>query len=105
MIFEVIDLVNGEVFVNVYSVNCDDFDVVVVSVWIGQKVWVVLIIVECLCILLCVVVLLCECNDVLVVLESCNIGKLLSEIIVVDIVIGVDVLEYYVGVMYGLEGS
>jgi len=51
------------------------------------------------------VALLRERNDALAALESRNTGKPLSETTAVDIVTGADVLEYYAGVMHGLEGS
>lgn len=64
-----------------------------------------MIVMECLCILCWVVDILCECNDEFVKLEIFDIGKVYLEILIVDIVIGVDVLEYYVGLILVLEGS
>lgn len=52
-----------------------------------------------------VVDILRERNDEFVKLEIFDIGKVYSEILIVDIVIGADVLEYYVGLISALEGS
>jgi betaine-aldehyde dehydrogenase len=103
--FEVIDPANGEVLANVHSANSDDLDAAVESAQAGQKVWAALTTVERSRILLRAVALLRERNDALAELESRNTGKPLSETTTVDIVTGADVLEYYAGVMHGLEGS
>ncbi|WP_422506707.1 betaine-aldehyde dehydrogenase [Stenotrophomonas sp. GZD-301] len=103
--FEVIDPANGEVLANVHSANSDDLDAAVESARTGQKVWAALTTVERSRILLRAVALLRERNDALAELESRNTGKPLSETTTVDIVTGADVLEYYAGVMHGLEGS
>ncbi|MGA6536633.1 betaine-aldehyde dehydrogenase [Stenotrophomonas sp. NPDC101269] len=103
--FEVIDPANGEVLANVHSANRDDLDAAVASARTGQKAWAALTTVERSRILLRAVALLRERNDALAALESRNTGKPLSETTAVDIVTGADVLEYYAGVMHGLEGS
>jgi betaine-aldehyde dehydrogenase len=103
--FEVINPANGELLANVHSANSDDLDAAVESAQAGQKVWAALTTVERSRILLRVVELLRERNDALAELESRNTGKALSETLSVDVVTGADVLEYYAGVMHGLEGS
>jgi len=103
--FEVINPANGELLANVHSANSDDLDAAVESAQAGQKVWAALTTVERSRILLRVVALLRERNDALAELESRNTGKALSETLSVDVVTGADVLEYYAGVMHGLEGS
>jgi len=103
--FEVVNPANGEVLANVHSANSDDLDAAVESAHAGQKAWAALTTVERSRILLRAVALLRERNDDLAELESLNTGKPLSETRSVDIVTGADVLEYYAGVMHGLEGS
>jgi len=103
--FEVINPANGELLANVHSANSDDLDAAVESAQAGQKVWAALTTVERSRILLRAVALLRERNDALAELESRNTGKALSETLSVDVVTGADVLEYYAGVMHGLEGS
>jgi len=103
--FEVVNPANGEVLANVHSANSDDLDAAVESAQAGQKAWAALTTVERSRILLRAVALLRERNDDLAELESLNTGKPLSETRSVDIVTGADVLEYYAGVMHGLEGS
>jgi len=102
--FEVINPANGELLANVHSANSDDLDAAVESAQAGQKVWAALTTVERSRILLRAVQLLRERNDALAELESRNTGKALSETLSVDVVTGADVLEYYAGVMHGLEG-
>ena len=103
--FQVINPANGELLANVHSANSDDLDAAVESAQAGQKVWAALTTVERSRILLRAVELLRERNDALAELESRNTGKALSETLSVDVVTGADVLEYYAGVMHGLEGS
>ncbi|HAI48142.1 MAG TPA: betaine-aldehyde dehydrogenase, partial [Stenotrophomonas sp.] len=103
--FEVINPANGELLANVHSANSDDLDAAVESAQAGQKAWAALTTVERSRILLRAVELLRERNDALAELESRNTGKALSETLSVDVVTGADVLEYYAGVMHGLEGS
>jgi len=103
--FEVINPANGELLANVHSANSDDLDAAVESAQAGQKVWAALTTVERSRILLRAVELLRARNDALAELESHNTGKALSETLNVDVVTGADVLEYYAGVMHGLEGS
>jgi betaine-aldehyde dehydrogenase len=89
----------------VHSANSDDLDAAVESAQAGQTAWAALTTVERSRILLRAVALLRERNDALAELETLNTGKPLSETRSVDIVTGADVLEYYAGVMHGLEGS
>lgn len=103
--FEVINPTNGELLATVHSANSDDLDAAVESAQAGQKIWAALTTVERSRILLRAVALLRERNDALAELESRNTGKALSETLSVDVVTGADVLEYYAGVMHGLEGS
>jgi betaine-aldehyde dehydrogenase len=103
--FEVVNPANGEVLANVHNANSDDLDAAVESARVGQKAWAALTTVERSRILLRAVALLRARNDDLAELESLNTGKPLSETRSVDIVTGADVLEYYAGVMHGLEGS
>ncbi|MDX5517732.1 betaine-aldehyde dehydrogenase [Stenotrophomonas sp. RG-453] len=103
--FQVINPANGELLANVHSANSDDLDAAVESAQAGQKAWAALTTVERSRILLRAVALLRERNDALAELESRNTGKALSETLSVDVVTGADVLEYYAGVMHGLEGS
>jgi len=103
--FQVINPANGELLANVHSANSDDLDAAVESAQAGQTVWAALTTVERSRILLRAVELLRERNDALAELESRNTGKALSETLSVDVVTGADVLEYYAGVMHGLEGS
>ena len=103
--FQAINPANGELLANVHSANSDDLDAAVESAQAGQKVWAALTTMERSRILLRAVELLRERNDALAELESRNTGKALSETLSVDVVTGADVLEYYAGVMHGLEGS
>lgn len=103
--FEVVNPANGEVLANVHNADSDDLDAAVESARAGQQAWAALTTVERSRILLRAVALLRERNDDLAELESLNTGKPLSETRSVDIVTGADVLEYYAGVMHGLEGS
>jgi betaine-aldehyde dehydrogenase len=103
--FEVTNPATGEVLAKVHSANSDDLDAAVESAQAGQKIWAALTTVERSRILLRAVALLRERNDALAELETLNTGKPLSETRSVDIVTGADVLEYYAGVMHGLEGS
>lgn len=103
--FEVVNPANGEVLANVHNANSDDLDAAVESARAGQKAWASLTTVERSRVLLRAVALLRARNDDLAELESLNTGKPLSETLSVDIVTGADVLEYYAGVMHGLEGS
>ncbi len=103
--FEVVNPATGAVLAKVHSANSDDLDAAVESAQAGQKVWAALTTVERSRILLRAVALLRERNDALAELETLNTGKPLSETRSVDIVTGADVLEYYAGVMHGLEGS
>ncbi|MGV6492428.1 betaine-aldehyde dehydrogenase [Stenotrophomonas rhizophila] len=103
--FEVVNPATGEVLANVHSANSDDLDAAVESAQAGQTAWAALTTVERSRILLRAVALLRERNDALAELETLNTGKPLSETRNVDIVTGADVLEYYAGVMHGLEGS
>ncbi|MCS4235675.1 betaine-aldehyde dehydrogenase [Stenotrophomonas sp. BIGb0135] len=103
--FEVVNPATGEVLANVHSANSDDLDAAVESAQAGQTAWAALTTVERSRILLRAVALLRERNDALAELETLNTGKPLSETRSVDIVTGADVLEYYAGVMHGLEGS
>ncbi|MFG6110596.1 betaine-aldehyde dehydrogenase [Stenotrophomonas nematodicola] len=103
--FEVVNPATGEALANVHSANSDDLDAAVESAQAGQTAWAALTTVERSRILLRAVALLRERNDALAELETLNTGKPLSETRSVDIVTGADVLEYYAGVMHGLEGS
>jgi betaine-aldehyde dehydrogenase len=103
--FEVVNPATGAVLAKVHSANSDDLDAAVESAQAGQKVWAALTTVERSRILLRAVALRRERNDALAELETLNTGKPLSETRSVDIVTGADVLEYYAGVMHGLEGS
>jgi len=103
--FEVVNPATGAVLAKVHNANSDDLDAAVESAQAGQKVWAALTTVERSRILLRAVALLRERNDALAELETLNTGKPLSETRSVDIVTGADVLEYYAGVMHGLEGS
>lgn len=48
---------------------------------------------------------MCERNDKLALLRTLGTGKALSETTIVDIVIGADVLEYYVGLIPSIENQ
>lgn len=103
--FESINPANGTVLANIQRANKDDLDRAVDSAKKGQKIWASFTAVERSRILYRAVALLRERNDELAELETLDTGKAISETRYVDIVTGADVLEYYAGLIAGLEGQ
>ncbi|MGL4859552.1 MAG: betaine-aldehyde dehydrogenase [Enterobacteriaceae bacterium] len=103
--FDVINPANGQCLARVQKAGADDLQRAVESAQQGQKIWAAMTPVERARILQRAVAILRERNDELAHLETLNTGKPLSETLAVDIVTGADVLEYYAGLIVGLEGQ
>ena len=103
--FTTINPATGEVLAEVQSCNEEDVQRAVASAQEGQTVWAAMSYVERARILNRAVAILRERNEELAHLESLDSGKAISETTTVDIVTGADVLEYYAGIIVGLEGQ
>lgn len=103
--FETLNPATGEVLAVVQSASRADVDKAVAAAAAGQKVWAAMTAMQRSRILRKAVDILRERNDELALLETLDTGKALSETQAVDIVTGVDVLEYYAGLVPALEGE
>ncbi|GLK66966.1 betaine-aldehyde dehydrogenase [Hansschlegelia plantiphila] len=95
---------NGEVLAEVQQASAADVDRAVAAATEAQKVWASMTAMARSRILRRAVDILRERNDELSRLETMDTGKAFSETRLVDVVTGADVLEYYAGLIPGLEG-
>jgi len=103
--FQSINPANGEVLAEVQSASKADVDAAVAAAQSGQRVWAGMTAMQRSRILRRAVEILRARNDELAELETLDTGKAISETRYVDIVTGADVLEYYAGLIPGLEGQ
>lgn len=103
--FDAVNPTNGEVIARLQSATEEDVNRAVESAKQGQKVWAAMTTMQRSRILRRAVELLRERNDELAHLETLDTGKPISETQYIDIVTGADVLEYYAGLILGLEGE
>ena len=103
--FQSINPANGKVLAEVQSASKADVDAAVAAAQSGQRVWAGMTAMQRSRILRRAVEILRARNDELAELETLDTGKAISETRYVDIVTGADVLEYYAGLIPGLEGQ
>ncbi|AKX55660.1 betaine-aldehyde dehydrogenase [Thiopseudomonas alkaliphila] len=103
--FSSINPATGEVLAEVQIATQQDIERAVVAAERGQKIWASYTAMERSRVLRKAVDLLRERNAELAHLETLDTGKAYSETESVDIVTGADVLEYYAGLIPGLEGQ
>jgi betaine-aldehyde dehydrogenase len=103
-IFETINPATGEVLAEVQQASAADVDRAVEAATAGQKVWAAMTAMERSRVLRRAVAILRDRNDELSRLETMDTGKAFAETRIVDVVTGADVLEYYAGLIPGLEG-
>ena len=103
--FSSINPATGEVLAEVQIATQQDIERAVAAAERGQKVWASYTAMERSRVLRKAVDLLRERNAELAHLETLDTGKAYSETESVDIVTGADVLEYYAGLIPGLEGQ
>ncbi|MEC8011625.1 MAG: betaine-aldehyde dehydrogenase [Pseudomonadota bacterium] len=104
-VFQSINPADGAVLADVESASEADVNAAVASAQQGQKVWAAMTGAERAKVLFKAAEILRSRNDELALLETLDTGKPLSETSVVDILTGVDVLEYYAGLATTLEGQ
>ncbi|MFC0179449.1 betaine-aldehyde dehydrogenase [Thorsellia kenyensis] len=102
--FDVINPADGNLIAKVQKASSQDVEDAVKSALEGQKVWAATTAVERSRILLKAVALLRERNDELAHIETLDTGKPISETKYVDIATGADVIEYFAGLITGLQG-
>lgn len=97
-IFVLINLIIGELLVQVVVCDVEDVGYVVVSVWwvFEDGCWCLCMFVECKVVLLCLVELLEEYLLELVVMESFDSGKLICECQYIDLLEIINILCWYV---------
>lgn len=103
--FSSINPATGEVLAEVQIATQQDIERAVVAAERGQKIWASYTAMERSRVLRKAVDLLRERNAELAHLETLDTGKAYSETESVDVVTGADVLEYYAGLIPGLEGQ
>lgn len=103
--FKSVNPANGEVLAEIQVASESDVNFAVESAKKAQKIWGKMTAIERSRILLKAVALLREKNQELALLETLDTGKPISETAYVDIATGADVIEYYAGLINGLEGS
>ncbi|MGY4675456.1 betaine-aldehyde dehydrogenase [Ursidibacter arcticus] len=103
--FKSVNPANGEVLAEVQVASESDVNLAVESAKKAQRIWGKMTAIERSRILLKAVALLREKNQELALLETLDTGKPISETAYVDIVTGADVIEYYAGLINGLEGT
>ncbi|AIW21169.1 betaine-aldehyde dehydrogenase [Vibrio coralliilyticus] len=96
---------NGEPLATIGQASPQDLERAIESAKQGFKVWSAMTPMERSRILLKAVVILRERNDELAALEVADTGKPLQEAIEVDIVTGADVIEYFAGLVPGMQGE
>lgn len=103
--FETHDPATGETLASVQQAAAADVDCAVQSARQGQREWAALTAMQRSRILRRAVEILRERNDELAALETRDTGKPIAETLVVDIVTGADVIEYYAGLATAIEGQ
>lgn len=103
--FSSINPATGEVLAEVQIATQQDIERAVAAAERGQKIWASYTAMERSRVLRKAVDLLRERNAELAHLETLDTGKAYSETESVDVVTGADVLEYYAGLIPGLEGQ
>ncbi len=103
--FETINPATNQVICKVDQASASDIEKAVLSAEQGFAVWSAMSAIERSRILLKAVAILRERNDELAALEVMDTGKPLQEANCVDIISGADVLEYYAGLIPGLQGT
>ncbi|NOI74832.1 betaine-aldehyde dehydrogenase [Vibrio coralliilyticus] len=96
---------NGEPLATIGQASPQDLERAIESAKQGFKVWSAMAPIERSRILLKAVAILRELNDELAALEVADTGKPLQEAIEVDIVTGADVIEYFAGLVPGMQGE
>lgn len=96
---------NGEPLATIGQASPQDLERAIESAKQGFKVWSAMTPIERSRILLKAVAILRERNDELAALEVADTGKPLQEAIEVDIVTGADVIEYFAGLVPGMQGE
>ncbi|NOI56036.1 betaine-aldehyde dehydrogenase [Vibrio coralliilyticus] len=96
---------NGEPLATIGHASPQDLERAIESAKQGFKVWSAMTPMERSRILLKAVAILRERNDELAALEVADTGKPLQEAIEVDIVTGADVIEYFAGLVPGMQGE
>lgn len=96
---------NGEPLATIGQASPQDLERAIESAKQGFKVWSAMAPMERSRILLKAVAILRERNDELAALEVADTGKPLQEAIEVDIVTGADVIEYFAGLVPGMQGE
>ncbi|MFN3017499.1 betaine-aldehyde dehydrogenase [Vibrio coralliilyticus] len=96
---------NGEPLATIGQASPQDLERAIESAKQGFKVWSAMAPIERSRILLKAVAILRERNDELAALEVADTGKPLQEAIEVDIVTGADVIEYFAGLVPGMQGE
>ncbi|WP_281629285.1 betaine-aldehyde dehydrogenase [Vibrio sp. St2] len=96
---------NGEPLATIGQASPQDLERAIESAKQGFKVWSAMTPMERSRILLKAVAILRERNDELAALEVADTGKPLQEAIEVDIVTGADVIEYFAGLVPGMQGE
>ncbi|NOI29574.1 betaine-aldehyde dehydrogenase [Vibrio coralliilyticus] len=96
---------NGEPLATIGQASPQDLECAIESAKQGFKVWSAMTPMERSRILLKAVAILRERNDELAALEVADTGKPLQEAIEVDIVTGADVIEYFAGLVPGMQGD
>ncbi|KJY76660.1 betaine-aldehyde dehydrogenase [Vibrio coralliilyticus] len=96
---------NGEPLATIGQASPQDLERAIESAKQGFKVWSAMTPMERSRILLKTVAILRERNDELAALEVADTGKPLQEAIEVDIVTGADVIEYFAGLVPGMQGE
>ncbi|NRB69261.1 MAG: betaine-aldehyde dehydrogenase [Vibrio sp.] len=96
---------NGEPLATIGQASPKDLERAIESAKQGFKVWSAMTPMERSRILLKAVAILRERNDELAALEVADTGKPLQEAIEVDIVTGADVIEYFAGLVPGMQGE
>ncbi|NRF28954.1 betaine-aldehyde dehydrogenase [Vibrio coralliilyticus] len=96
---------NGEPLATIGQASPQDLERAIESAKQGFKVWSAMTPMDRSRILLKAVAILRERNDELAALEVADTGKPLQEAIEVDIVTGADVIEYFAGLVPGMQGE
>ncbi|CAM2860056.1 betaine-aldehyde dehydrogenase [Vibrio neptunius] len=96
---------NGEPLATIGQASPQDLERAIESAKQGFKIWSAMTPTERSRILLKAVAILRERNDELAALEVADTGKPLQEAIEVDIVTGADVIEYFAGLVPGMQGE
>jgi len=103
--FRSINPATGQPLGTIDQANQGDVDAAVVSAQAGFAIWSAMMPVERARILQKAARILRERNDELAQLEVLDTGKPLQEANCVDIVSGADVIEYYAGLICGMQGT